>query len=612
MNKEIKYFLWWLLNKNNFTYALRWFSKKLYYKFFKKNNLYKYPIEILNITEKLNKPEFENKIQNRNKFFINVSNFNLASKEIIIDTKKIEWLKNYTDSEDIESMHRWNWMVHKISKKNNQMKIDQLLFYQRDWYYKFFDELKLKKNLQFLRWSSYSVAERVSNSIIIFNYYNYKIPSDIAYFLNQQIYFLSKNLEYFGKKTGNHIINNARALYLYSTYTGNNQYRKIAKSIFYEQINRIITKDGFLREGSSHYHFLILRWVLEVYYFSIKFNDVVFSKYLSSYIFNLTEKSIHFLYKDDNESLAISLFGDISPDFEPEWLANLIYSKIMPFNIKSAPICKIPIYSWNNLWSNVSKINSDPNLSIDYKLNEINHIYKDSGWYFLNNNKTRALIRADNKSIQNNVGHYNQDLFHINILFNDIPFLVSLGRLNYNKKDEIANFGIYSKSHNSILVNNLSYLPDKVNFFPIKYIQADNDLFYNKHTNELIVSSNCFKRIDPSLIISRKILLKKEHLDIYDIIEGSGEYLVSKFFYFHNKLTLKSNRVINKNKRVIEFSYDKKFFYFEIHCSNVERLNISVLNKNKEVYSYGKYNLCIGIKIENKRKLPNQYLIRIK
>lgn len=614
MNKEIKYFLLWLLIKENLIKTIKWFVLKIYYKFIYKNYSYKYPDEIYSSLKKLDKPNYINGSKSITKYPSKLNKINkikLASRNLEITSYKVDWLKDFRDSEDTESIHRWNWMIHGISKKNNQITLEELTFYQRDWNNKFINEIEYDAS-KYLRWSSYSVAERISNSIIIFNYFNKEIPPDIINNLNQQVHYLSKNLEYFERSTGNHIINNARAMYMFSTYLGDSKIQKFAKKIFYDQLHRVITKDGFLREGSSHYHFLFLRWLLEVLYFSNKFKDDSFSQYLKTYIFNLTKNSNHFLYKNSDEILSISLFGDISPDFEPEWLASLIHSNIIPFKINSFSKYNLPTYSWNNLWDNDEKTNIFSDQLIDIKLNNINHLYPRSGWYFLNNFKTKILIRADKKSIQNNVGHYNQDLFHINISLNETPFLISLGRLNYNFSDNLGQKGIFSKSHNSFSINNLSYLPNKVNYFPIEYCQSENNITHNENYNELTITSNCFKRINNSIIVSRKITLNDEYINIQDIVEGSGEYLITRFFYFHHKFTLNSNKIINTTKRVLEFINNESIFYFEIHGEDIKDIKISILDKNKEVYSYGKYHECIGIKLENSKKLPSFFNIKIR
>ena len=45
---------------------------------------------------------------------------------------------------------------------------------------------------------------------------------------------------------------------------GNRSLTELALEIFRERIGKIISSDGFITEGSSHYHMLFTRWLLEV------------------------------------------------------------------------------------------------------------------------------------------------------------------------------------------------------------------------------------------------------------------------------------------------------------------------------------------------------------
>ena len=124
MNKEIKYFLLWLLIKGNLIKTIKWLAFKIYYKFINKNYSYKYPYEIYSSLKKLDKRDYINESKNITKYSAKLNNINkikLASRNLEITSHKIDWLRDFRDSEDIESIHRWNWMIHGISKKNNQI-----------------------------------------------------------------------------------------------------------------------------------------------------------------------------------------------------------------------------------------------------------------------------------------------------------------------------------------------------------------------------------------------------------------------------------------------------------------------------------------------------------
>ena len=144
MNKEIKYFLLWLLIKGNLIKTIKWLAFKIYYKFINKNYSYKYPYEIYSSLKQLDKRDYINESKNITKYSAKLNNINkikLASRNLEITSHKIDWLRDFRDSEDIESIHRWNWMIHGISKKNNQITFEELSFYQRDWNKKFINEI---------------------------------------------------------------------------------------------------------------------------------------------------------------------------------------------------------------------------------------------------------------------------------------------------------------------------------------------------------------------------------------------------------------------------------------------------------------------------------------
>ena len=51
---------------------------------------------------------------------------------------------------------------------------------------------------------------------------------------------------------------------------------------------------------------------------------------------------------------------------------------------------------------------------------------------------------------------------------------------------------------------------------------------------------------------------------------------------------------------------------FEILGKDIRKIKVILLHNNMEVYSYGKYNYCTGLKLEDKNKSPILYYIKIK
>ena len=612
MLTELKYFSIWIIKGNKFLLTLNWIFFKINKKFINKKK-YIYPNEIQDYLDGINIPKPKSvKIKELKKTNINfkLKKIKLASMSININNKDFDWQIELDDSEDNESLHRWNWMIKEISNKNSKVKYDELIFYQRDWYKNFITDLdNISLTKKYLRWTSYTVAERISNTVLISNYFNKDIPLDIIESLREQSNFLATNLEYFERDTGNHIINNARAIYLYSSYIKDNRYMTLAKLIFKDQLHRLITKDGFLREGSSHYHFLFLRWILEVYIFSKKNNDVKFSYYLKDFILKLHDVSHNFLFCSKDGLTCISLFGDISPDFEPKWLASLVYSHVMPFKMIGNVNISIPDCSWNHLWKNEKEENKITVVEKYSNFLKNTKNYNPSGWFFLNNEKFRVQIRASIKSIENNVGHYSHDLFHCNLFFNNQPFLISLGRLNYKMNDDIGISGLVSSSHNAIFINKQSYIPKNVNLFPKEYAQANNHIYSNN--NYLGIKSDGFKRINNSIIAQREFKISTNNVLIKDIIEGVGKYKINRIFYIDNNYILIENNLIDNSKRVLKFKNDNNIINFEILGENINSNELLITKNNKNVSSYGNYKNCTSININSEELLPSILKVKI-
>ena len=70
------------------------------------------------------------------------------------------------------------------------------------------------------------------------------------------------------KKTNNHLLSNNKAIFLYSTYYNNTIYDNLSSKIFDFLSEHIFSRSGFLNEGSSHYHLLIAKHLIEILYFN--------------------------------------------------------------------------------------------------------------------------------------------------------------------------------------------------------------------------------------------------------------------------------------------------------------------------------------------------------
>ena len=79
-------------------------------------------------------------------------------------------------------------------------------------------------------------------------------------------------------------------------------------------VKNIFTSSGFLREGSSHYHLLLTRAFLEVLWAGRTVGDDEIWKHLREPAAAMA-RAAGFLQRRDK----LSLVGDVSPDFIPEF-----------------------------------------------------------------------------------------------------------------------------------------------------------------------------------------------------------------------------------------------------------------------------------------------------
>ena len=502
-------------------------------------NLKYYPEEIL---ELLNKSMYSNP----NMLAVNpldlknISNtkvpigLNLASEKVPISNSKINFSSSFVDPEDEENLHRWNWLMQIVTSKScSQGEYLWGIKMQLEWVQNFQHEFHkpISEINTLLRWESYTVGERISNSVLFYTFTNITPPTVIQSALIEQVQFLSNRLEYFGKNTGNHVLNNARSIYLAGTFFNYDPWKKIAASIIKIELPKLVTKDGFLREGSSHYQFLFTRWILEVLYFSKIGNDERFTNYLSPYTNDLLNKCLFFSITNAYQNLDIPLFGDISPDFPPQWLNNLV--NIYDLNHTQQNGVD---NSWANLINN-AELNICENIKYFNKMDyqgSGTYTYLKSGWYRFNYKNKILLMHAEPKGVSNHVGHQHHDAGHFCLYHNGFPVFVDSGRFTYSNS-----YGISPKAHNTIMVNKLGLVPDKPERYPLEYSNCC-DSITSHEMGEVVFKSNGFSRLNRNILWERKLNFSDNRFSIQDTVDGNGEYEVITYFHFNKDIKIKN------------------------------------------------------------------------
>jgi hypothetical protein len=532
-----------------------------------------------NIYEKNLSINFVNDFNEINFKRININKtIELAGKSYKIK-KKINWKKKFKDNEDEERLHRFSWILDIISEKKVSKK--KLLWMECEilyWHRSFNKNIEEKKTSS-LKWHPYTVSERISNIYLFYTYLNKEIPQIIKQCIYNEAIYLIQNLEFFYNSINNHVINNSRAIYYASLICNNEKFKKISINIFKSSINKLITSDGFLREGSSHYQLIFHRWIFEIFYFSKKDTNKVFSSYLEKINKKLSNGSLFFATYNNWKDFP--LFGDISPDFTPDWI------KDFPKIYLTKKIIKKEYKSWNNIFDKI----------IDYKSfkfiknnSNIRTIYKNSGWFKFKKFDHEIILRFNKTEPINFPGHFHDDLGHFIYSYKKKQVFIDTGRINYNNSKDF-----YGNNHNSLTLNKLTVIP-KNKKLPIEYSRSINKITYvnSKDKLKITIKMSGFSRIKKKLNWIREINLLKSKLVITDLLDKKLKNSLINNYFYTDKISYKKNGYINLNFKNFEGNLK----------SNI--LNPKISKYKAATKQYGKLEIIKQIKYSNFIKFNNK------
>lgn len=183
--------------------------------------------------------------------------------------------------------------------------------------------IELNRNRDGEAWEPYSASERVANLLVwLACVDNAKGNAavevgDLTSFVAESLDWIAGHLEYYGERgTNNHILNNARALVMGGVAVGDDWSVRAGMKTFNEFLPRLVAKEGFLRERSSHYQLIVANWVLDAWRFvDARFGgDDLDTMLLKEYALRMTAAAA--MLCDDRGEL-LGLVGDVSPDAPP-------------------------------------------------------------------------------------------------------------------------------------------------------------------------------------------------------------------------------------------------------------------------------------------------------
>ena len=430
----------------------------------------------------------------------------LPSTSVSIDVEKslsdkgLTFPNSLSDNEDRESFFRFSGLLASI-EKNNFYSMTEMKFLE-NW-------ISYQSNSE-EAWGPYTIGERLSNITLFmcrtqcYRKWSESFKKLALEVLSLEAKLLFTKLEYKGETlTCNHFSNNGRGLLWASLLFGNKNLFSLGAKIMLNEYKRIIQKEGVIREGSSHYHFLITRNYFEAMWISEQFEEKECSDLFRSYVKKLSDSCNFFLIDKK-----IPLFGDISPDSRPEWILQVPYA-YQTFYESEGDGKEECAKGWASHFFKKVRISQsfDAPLSKITCLDEYRKLEKGNFVVFCRHNVSGfPLIN----------GHVHCDSGAPIVYFKGKEILSDLGRYTYEKPGDVF---LRSESHNSFLLNSRS-------------LESPQRAFFGKG-------------------------FQKRRFGTISVTESENELKYYFEDYFSSKITIIKKIIVEENEIIIEYFLEK-------------------------------------------------------
>ena len=382
-----------------------------------------------------------------------------------------EWKSSFDDQEQYVSLHRWNWLLHALVDEDKPVSFSWGVHMMRSWLH------AMEAVPIGLASESYTLGERIANALLFGRLAGggwHCLPGDIVQSLRQMALELCRQIEYYGTRaTGNHPLNNARALYFAGKSLNLPQLDKVARTVIEERLSLIVEADGFMREGSSHYHLLFTRWLLELNFAAGEFEDKLMLDLLKHPTRLGLQRSLFFLVRCGSEEFQLPLVGDVSPDCAPVWLVDLPHSVLAQYDQYGVKPLVRELTGWARLWD---FSNNEP-LAIRQTrfapFMEVKHPFQSfprSGWHRLDWHGWTAIWRTQAGGSAAHASHEHHDFASFVLYYCGREVLIDVGRPSYDRGSAVGTYAMSPLAHNSITLEGLGpMLTARDHFFPPGY-----------------------------------------------------------------------------------------------------------------------------------------------
>ena len=427
-----------------------------------------------------------------------------------------EWAAEFAELEDVLALHRWGWALRLLATHSCPQLPMWILDRMLQWV-----ERCGPPRPGAPAWESYSVSERIANALVFLSATRACSPRNsdaerrLVGALGEMGAFLAGRLEDHGDRTNNHLVNNARALYLFGAATDQDRYASLGRALLERMLPRLVTEDGFLREGSSHYHFLLTRTVAEIHRAAEAVGDDGVLRLTEPYRRRMLDRCRFFLLESPDGAVDIPRIGDVSPDCTVPWLLDLV-----------APG---PPRGWGRLIeppAAAPRAERSAAPSVE--------AFPESGWYRTDVGPLTIFWRIERTGRPDHPSHGHNDSGAFCAFLEGRPLLVDVGRRSY-ATDAGSRFPVQAFAHNSVALDGFEPFPDDwLGWFPPAYTRSScrADVKVSAAGVEVVVAHDGFERVRRGVRFERTLSCRTDGFTLHDRYAGSGPAEIEAFFHW--------------------------------------------------------------------------------
>jgi hypothetical protein len=423
------------------------------------------------------------------------------------DVKDINWFRCERDKEDTFALHRFGWLLRWLSLHPAQEDLETANSVIFEWI------SQVSQNSHRVAWETYSASERVVNWLLYlcatrdYQHFDEEAVDTFEVTLLEHLHYISHHLEYYDKTCNNHILNNARALYIGGRILKLPEFSTLAKILFRRHLPELIDQEGVLREASSHYQLLLTRTMVEVWWTAHTTEDREFTAYLYPIVLSMLSSSLYMCaFSEKKFSDDFPRVGDVSPDYPVSW-----FPPRSEFNHEAE--------SWWGLWDK-------KRLSLLAEAKGLKYFLADGlgewKWFNTQPGSLRLFVYMPNsgKGVYPE-GHGHMDFGSFLLYDGEGPIFTDRGRSSYNS-DEEGRYGFSARAHNTTLVNGLPLVPECRGGWLAyrKCLDIDRNMFSCQQENKhrITFETGSVERLGNALKWRRDITLIKDHFEIIETL----------------------------------------------------------------------------------------------